>query len=313
MNALLEVRNLCKQYLLKGSLFNAVHQLSFFIHAGERFGLGGESGCGKSTLAKLLMGLIPPTSGKIIFEGQDLSNLKSQRVQTWRKDIQMVFQQPASSLDPRMTIEDILLEPLIIHQMGDKKTRQSQVVKLLSSLGLSEEYLKCLPYQLSGGQKQRVALARAMAVKPKLLICDEPFSALDVSIQGQMINLLSQLHSRDRLAFLMISHDLAVLRYFTDRLAIMYLGEFVECGPSTEVYDNPLHPYTKQLVAAILPLEVKTNKAFPVSVKWDATRAKGSGCSFYERCPYAQQICQTVKPEFKEIKSGHFVACHFMN
>jgi oligopeptide/dipeptide ABC transporter ATP-binding protein len=310
---LLDVRNVSKQFRLKNGILHAVQNLSFSLEQGEILGLGGESGCGKSTVGKLLMGLLEPTSGSIFFDGQKLSNLIAQKSQDWRRHIQMIFQHPAASLDPRMTIEETLAEPFMIHGWDKGKERSQQLVTLLSQVGLSEDYLKRLPHELSGGQKQRIAIARAMALKPRLLICDEPFSALDVSIQAQIINLLVDLQRKNHLSYLIISHDLAILRYLTHRLAIMYLGQMVEYGPSTEVYDHPLHPYTQALVSAVLvpdPNQERQQSHIVIKGEVPSLLHPPSGCPFQSRCPHTQKICQTVKPTWKEVKRGHFASCH---
>lgn len=310
---LLDVRHLSKNFRLRGRILPAVQNVSFSLSQGEILGLGGESGCGKSTVGKMLMGLLEPTSGSIIFNGQKLSDLTQQRSQAWRRHIQMIFQHPAASLNPRMTIKETLAEPLIIHGLAKGAERAKRLAALLSQVGLSEDYLERLPHELSGGQKQRVAIARAMAVEPRLLICDEPFSALDVSIQAQIINLLVRLQREQNLSYLIISHDLSILRYLTHRLAIMYLGQIIEWGSSSGVYDNPLHPYTQALVSAVLlPDPFQERQKSPIFIKGEVPNLihPPSGCPFYTRCPQAQNICRTVKPDLLEIKPGHFTACH---
>lgn len=313
---LLTVQHLTKQFLLKGQLLRAVEDFSLTLSQGEILGIGGESGCGKSTLAKLLMGLMTPTSGSILLKGQNLSHLIKQKSQGWRREIQMIFQHPASSLDPRLTIEKILAEPLIIHGIAKGQELTKRAANLLSQVALSEDYLKRLPHELSGGQKQRIAIARAMALEPQLIICDEPFSALDVSVQAQMINLLTDLHRKKNLSYLIISHDLSILRYLTDNMAIMYLGQMVEYGPSQEVYNHPLHPYSQDLISAVLePNPEKERLRTQVVVKGEVPGLLNppKGCPFYSRCSYAQKICQTVRPQWQEVKPGHFTACHLFN
>lgn len=310
---LLEVRHLSKHFRLGKQVIRAVQNVSFSLFPGEIVGLGGESGCGKSTIGKLLMRLVEATSGSIFFEGHDLSRLSSHQARAGRRKMQMIFQHPAASLNPRFTVEETLTEPFIIHGLAQGMERSKRIASLLAQVGLSEDYLKRLPHELSGGQKQRIAIARALAVHPRLLICDEPFSALDVSIQAQIINLLAQLQREQHLAYLIISHDLSILRYLTQRLAIMYLGELVEWGPSTEVYDNPLHPYSQALVSAVLsPDPFKERQRSRIFLKDDlpSHTTPSQGCPFYARCPYAQTKCQTVKPLQREIKPNHFTACH---
>lgn len=311
---LLQVEQLSKQFLVGKQMIPAVKKISFTLAPGEILGLGGESGCGKSTIAKLLMGLMRPTSGSISFNGEDLLKLASQRSQAWRQKIQMIFQHPAASLNPRFTVEEVLAEPFIIHNIAKGADRIKRIVELLNQVGLSEEYRKRLPHELSGGQKQRIAIARALAVEPELLICDEPFSALDVSVQAQIINLLAQLQREKDLGYLVISHDLSILRYLTHRLAIMYAGQFVEWGPSASVYNHPLHPYSQALISAVLspdPLKERQRSRIVLKGEVPSMLRPTEGCPFASRCPYAQPLCQTTKPVWREVKPQHFVACHF--
>lgn len=310
---LLDVQQISKQFHLKGQLLNVLQNISFQLSEGEILGLGGESGCGKSTVGKLLMGLLKPTSGSIVFQGQRLSDLLNQQSQTWRRHIQMVFQHPAASLNPRFTIEKILAEPFIIHGLAQGKELFQQLTSLLAQVGLSEDYLRRLPHELSGGQKQRVAIARAIALEPKLLICDEPFSALDISIQAQIVNLLANLQRKKNLSYLVISHDLSILHYLAHRMAIMYLGQIIEYGSNNDVYNTPLHPYSQALISAVLlpdPLQEKQRSHIVVKGEVPSLLHPPAGCPFYTRCPYAQKICQTIKPVWKEVKSQHFTACH---
>jgi len=273
-------------------------------------GLGGESGCGKSTIGKMVMGLIESTSDSIIFEGQKLSDLMRQRSQSWQRHIQMIFQHPASSINPSMNIKETLEEPFLIHGLAKGEEKLNRIKELLSQVGLSEDYLNRMPHELSGGQKQLIAIARALTLEPRLLICDEPFSALDVSVQSQIINLLAKLQREHHLAYLIISHDLAILRYLTHRIAIMYLGQMMECRPSNDVYNNPLHPYTQALVSAVLlPDAIQERKrASHIFVKGEVPSLMhpSVGCPFYSRCPHAKKICATVRPTWKEVKPGHF-------
>lgn len=310
---LLDVQNVSKQFLLKGQALHALQNFSFTLSHGEILGLGGESGCGKSTVAKLLMGFIQPTSGSIFFNGQNLADLIAQKSHAWRRHIQMIFQHPTASLNPRLTVEKTLAEPFIIHGLAKGKELSNQLITLLSQVGLSEDYLKRLPHELSGGQKQRIAIARALALKPQLLICDEPFSALDVSVQAQLINLLAHLQSEHHLSYLIISHDLSILRYLTHRMAIMYLGQMIEYGISQDVYSDPLHPYSQTLISAVLltnPWQERQKSHVVIKGEVPSLLHPPSGCPFYTRCPYAQKICQTVRPKWKEVKPHHFVACH---
>lgn len=314
MNApLLDVRNVSKQFVLKGKLLHALQNISFSLAPGEILGLGGESGCGKSTIGKMIMGLIEPTDGSIFFKEQKISELIHQRSQAWRRHIQMIFQHPAASLNPCMNVKEILEEPFLIHHLAKKEETCKRIAELLSQVGLSEDFLNRMPYELSGGQKQRIAIARALALEPRLLICDEPFSALDVSVQSQIINLLANLQRKHQLSYLVISHDLSILRYLAHRLAIMYLGQMMEMGVSNEVYHHPLHPYSQALVSAILlPDPSQEHKKSHVVVKGDvpSLMCPPKGCPFYQRCPFAKKVCETIKPVWKEVKPNHFVACH---
>ena len=310
---LLEVRNLSKQFRLRGQILHAVKNISFSISQGEILGLGGESGCGKSTIGKLLMGLLEPTNGSIVFDGKNLHDLTAQRSHAWRRHIQMIFQNPTASLNPRMSIEETLAEPFIIHGLSERIELANDLKDLLAQVGLSADYLKRLPHELSGGQKQRVAIARAIALKPRLLICDEPFSALDVSVQAQIINLLVRLQREQNLSYLIISHDLSILRYLTHRLAIMYLGEMIEWGLTSDVYEHPLHPYTQALISSVLlPDLMRERQRSRVVIKGEIPSLlhPPSGCPFHTRCPHALKICHTVKPVMREVKPGHFSACH---
>ena len=315
-NPLLKVQQLSKQFHLGKRILHAVRGVSFSLMPGEILGLGGESGCGKSTLGKLLMRLIEPTAGSIFFEGQDLAKFTSSQSKEWRRAIQMIFQHPATSLNPRLTVAEALAEPFIIHQTLKEIERKMRMADLLEQVGMSEEFLHRTPDELSGGQKQRIAIARALAIEPRLLICDEPFSSLDVSVQSQIINLLKSLHRQRNLAYFIISHDLSILRYLTDQLAIMYLGEIVEWGPSTEVYDKPLHPYTQALVSAVLiadPIREKERTRIAVKGEIPSLAEQPAGCPFASRCPHAIEICRSIKPLLREVKPGHFASCHLSN
>ncbi len=310
---LLQIQHLSKKFRLGKQTFYAVRNVSFSLYPGEILGLGGESGCGKSTIGKLLMGLLEPTEGSIFFEGQDIRRLTADQSRIWRRKMQMIFQHPAASLSPRFTVEEILAEPFVVHGLDQGIERSKRLIALLNQVGLSENYLKRLPHELSGGQKQRIAIARALAFNPRLLICDEPFSALDVSVQAQIINLLARLHQEEQLAYLIISHDLSILRYLAQRLAIMYSGEIVEWGPSGEVYEQPLHPYTQALVSAILsthPLQEHQRSRIFLKDSIPNRSRSAQGCPFYDRCPQAQTKCQSIKPVWQEVKPRHFTACH---
>ncbi len=314
----LEIENLKKYYPIetgiiksKTSYLKAVDGVSFAVKKGETLGIIGESGCGKSTVAKLLMGLEKPTSGSIKFKGTDILSLDKTQMKKFRKSMQMVFQDPYSSLDPKKTAGYIIQEPLFIHNVGTKAQREARVKELLKMVGLDYYHANRYPHEFSGGQRQRINIARAIALNPEIVICDEPVSALDVSIQAQVINLLKKLQQELGLTYIFISHDLSVVKYLSDRLAIMYLGEIVETGDSKSIYSNPIHPYTKALFSAIppeSPLEEKEKIILEGDVP--SPMAPPAGCKFHTRCPYTQQICQESKPLLRATKNGQKVACH---
>lgn len=310
---LIHATQLSKSFQTRKGSFQAVTNLSFSLFPGEIFGLAGESGCGKSTVGKLLLRLIDPTQGTIFFKGQELGKLSSEELKHKRKEMQMIFQNPGSSLNPRMTVEEILKEPFHIHRLASSTTREA-IEHLLNEVGLSSSYLNRLPHELSGGQKQRIGIARALALRPDFIVCDEPLSALDISTQAQVINLLKRLHEKFHLSYLFISHDLAVMRYLAHRIAIMYLGQFVELAPSHELYQRPRHPYTQSLLSAILEPNPQVEKSrHRVFLKGEMPSGlhPPSGCRFHSRCPFAQPLCKQVSPTWQEVSPGHFVACHY--
>ncbi len=306
---LLTVENLSKHFRLGQKIIPAVQSICFTLKQGEILGLGGESGCGKSTLGKLLLRLTEPTGGSVKFESQDIFNMHGKDLKHLRRHVQMIFQHPASSLNPCMTIEEILWEPFQIHGLAKGKEKAHVIEKLLGEVGLPAHFAKRLPQELSGGQKQRVAIARALALEPKLIVCDEPFSALDVSVQGQLINLMQAIQQTLGLSYILISHDLGVMRHFTHRLAIMYLGAFVELAPSPSLFAKPLHPYTQALLDATPTLDLKKQ---PIALKGEIPSLLQpiDGCPFQTRCPFASDVCQRVKPAWKEVYPGHFTTCH---
>lgn len=289
----------------------AVDGVSFEVYRGETLGIVGESGCGKSTMARLINQLIRPTSGSVEFKGQDLAKLGTAEIRSSRKSIQMVFQNPYASLDPRKTIEQLIMEPLVIHGIGDKGSRKQRVQELLEVVGLSSYHGERYPHEFSGGQRQRINIARALALNPDVIICDEPVSALDVSVQAQVINLLKDLQKQFGLTYLFISHDLNVVKYMCDRIAVMYLGKIVEMGTYKEIYENPSHPYTQALLSAI-PKEDPFEKKERILLKGDVPSPVNppSGCHFHQRCPYAVDICKTERPELLDKECGHKVSCH---
>ena len=320
---LLEVTDLCKSFPLKYTFFDAmlrkerkvltaVDRVSLTLKKGETLGLVGESGCGKSTLARAIINLYRPTSGSVVFAGADLSELDKKGLRERCKDIQMIFQDPYSSLNPRMTVRQVLREELLHHKMCEKKDVDARILELLNLVGLDEEHADRLPSAFSGGQRQRIGIARALAVKPKLIIADEPVSALDVSIQAQIINLLIDLQERLGLSILFISHDLRVVRYISDRVAVMYLGSLVEAADTDTLYESPRHPYTNVLLAAAPSMEdtARDERKAAVVGELPSPINLPSGCRFHPRCPYADETCRTENPALRDLGGRHMIACH---
>lgn len=289
----------------------AVNDISFHINEGETFGLVGESGCGKSTLGRTILKLLEPTAGKVIYKNKNIFKLSDKELDNIRQDLQMVFQDPYSSLNPKKRIGDILEEPLIIHSIGNAKERTERVMGILNKVDLEMDHYYRYPHEFSGGQKQRIGLARALIANPKIVVCDEPVSALDVSIQSQIINLLEELQKEFKLGLLFITHDLSVARHISDRIGVMYLGEIVEEAPTDSLFSNPLHPYTEALLSAVprTDPELKKNR---IILQGDVPSPLNppSGCIFHTRCPYVMDICKHEVPVKREISPGHSVACH---
>ena len=321
-DTLLEVVNLKKYFpIYKGIVVQkhvgdvkAVDGVSFDIRRGETLGMVGESGCGKSTIGRTILRLLEPTEGKVTFEGRVLNDLSGEEMRKMRSEMQMIFQDPYASLNPRMRVGDIIGEPILIHGTSNREEREKRVRKLPDVVGLSPYHGARYPHEFSGGQRQRIGIARALSVNPKLIVCDEPVSALDVSIQAQVINLLEDLQKEFNLTYLFIAHDLSVVKHTSDRVVVMYLGKMVELSESKELYKNPLHPYTIALLSAI-PVPDPTVKRDRIILKGDVPSPVNppSGCHFHTRCPKVQEICKQQDPEFKDIGKGHYVACHFVN
>lgn len=315
-NRLLEIENLYKSFHIKSGpgktlTARAVDGVSLTVSRGEVLGLVGESGCGKSTLGRLALGLMPATAGRVLFRGMDISTLPKDEMRALRKEMQIIFQDPFASLNPRMRIQDIVTEPLVIHKLAKKSDLPDRAAELLEKVGLSRDSLWRYPHEFSGGQRQRIGIARALASNPSFIVADEPVSALDVSVQAQIINLLIDLQTSLGLAILFIAHDLNVVRYFSDRVAVMYLGRIVEIAPAEEIYRNPAHPYTEALLADI-PVPDPSLKREHILLKADipSPTKVPPGCRFHTRCVYRFEPCDKVTPKITHLGNGHLVECH---
>jgi oligopeptide transport system ATP-binding protein len=317
---LLSVKDLRKHFALKGGVFarevervHAVDGVSFDIGKGETLGLVGESGCGKSTTGRCILRLIEPSSGEVWFQGADVTRMKGPELQALRRDMQIIFQDPYASLNPRHTVGAIIGEALEIHNLAPtRRAREERVVELLETVGLQADHMRRFPHEFSGGQRQRIGIARALAVEPKLIVCDEPVSALDVSIQAQVINLLEDLQEKFDLTYLFIAHDLSVVEHISTRVAVMYLGRVVEIASSRDLYDKPLHPYTEALLSAV-PIPDPTVKRQRIMLQGDVPNPihPPSGCHFHTRCQIAKPDCSQRDPVLRESRPGHWVACHY--
>ena len=314
---LVRVRGLFKHFPVAGSddVVRAVDGVTFEIFKGETLGLVGESGCGKSTVGRCLLRLIEPTRGEVYFEDKNVLTHSGRDMRALRREMQIIFQDPYASLNPRLRVRDIVAEPLVVHGVGDKTGRRERVAELLRKVGLDPDYMNRYPHEFSGGQRQRIGIARALATAPDFIVCDEPISALDVSIQAQIVNLLEELREELQLTYLFIAHDLSMVRYISTRIAVMYLGKLMELTSSAELYENPLHPYTRALLSAIPipdpPLERQRQR---IILRGDLPSPANppSGCNFSTRCPLAQEVCRRVEPEFRQVEPGHWAACHLV-
>lgn len=318
---LLQVRDLKKHFPIYRGVFQrqvgavrAVDGVSFDVYQGETLGLVGESGCGKSTTGRTILQLYKPTAGSVVFDGVDLVSIKAEDMRQMRRKVQMIFQDPYASLNPRMTVGDIVGEPLLVHSVATPQEVQERVKDLLNKVNLNPAFASRYPHEFSGGQRQRIGIARALALQPSFIICDEPISALDVSIQAQVVNLLEDLQKQFGLTYLFIAHDLSMVRHISDRIAVMYLGIIVELADRNTLYHEPLHPYSQALLSAVpIPDPVLEEKRRRVILEGDVPSPANppSGCRFRTRCPIAEQgLCDVTQPEFREMKPGHFVACH---
>jgi oligopeptide transport system ATP-binding protein len=317
---LIDARNIVKHYPIRGGVWmkqtgsvKAVDGVSLTIGEGETVGLVGESGCGKTTFGRAILRLEEPTSGEIFFQGKSILGYARNEMQALRREMQIIFQDPFSSLNPRKTVGQIIGEPLLVHGVKRRQERDRRVLELLEVVGLRKEHMRRYPHQFSGGQRQRIGVARALALKPKLVVCDEAVSALDVSIQAQVINLLKDLQQDFGLTYLFISHDLSVVEHVSDRVAVMYLGKIAEIAPSKALYLEPLHPYTQALLSAVPIPDPSLQRPGRIILKGDVPSPidPPSGCRFHPRCPYAEGICSQIEPPLAEIRERHWAACHF--
>lgn len=308
---LIQIKNLSQHFKLGKQVLKAVNDVSFTIYEGETLGLVGESGCGKSTIAKSMIRLLEPTTGQIIFDGIDIAQLKRKEMIKMRENMQIIFQDTFASLNPRMTVEEIIHEPLHIHRPNlSSKEKQKRVLTLLEQVGLPHYFSGCFPHQLSGGQRQRVCIAKALALHPKFIICDESIAALDVSIQSQIVILLKKLQREHKLTYLFISHDISMVKYLCDRIAVMYLGKIVESAPAEELCKNPMHPYTQALLSAVpIPDPCSKKNAMQLTETEEKPQVRGHGCEFHNRCSKASPLCRRKIPCKLNISQDHYVSC----
>ena len=313
---LLSLEDICKYFKVSGGTLKAVDHVTFDIHKGETVGLVGESGCGKSTLGRVAMGIYPPTFGKLSYKGKEVNLKHSKDRFAYAKKAQIIFQDPYASLDPRMTVSSIIEEGMVIHKMYDEKRRKERVYELLEMVGLNREHANRFPHEFSGGQRQRIGIARALAIEPEFIVCDEPISALDVSIQSQVVNMLEDMQAELGLTYLFIAHDISVVRHISNRIGVMYLGSLVELAESYELNKNPLHPYTQTLLSAVPvpdPEVSRTRQRIVLEGDIPSPMNPPTGCRFHTRCPYATDRCREETPAFKEHEPGHWAACHLLD
>ena len=315
MEHLLEVRNLRKDFQTKKGLLQAVNDITFNVRKGETLGIVGESGCGKSTTGRAVLRLVEPTAGEVRFEGQDILAYSSRKMREARKDMQIIFQDPFASLNPRMSISQIIAEPFDVYRMYNPRERAQRVQELMRTVGLSNKLVNTFPHELDGGRRQRVGVARALALSPKFIVCDEPVSALDVSIQAQILNLIQDLQQKLDLTYMFISHDLSVVKHISNRVAVMYLGKFVELTTSRQIFASPLHPYTQALLSAIPIPKVNVQKRQRVILEGDVPSPVNppAGCIFSGRCPYVMPKCREAPPPVVEAEPDHFVSCYLVS
>ena len=318
---LVEVRALKKYFPITEGLFKkkagflkAVDGVDMYINKGETLGVVGESGCGKTTLGRLILRLLEPTAGEVIYDGKNLSVFSRKQLREYRKRLQIIFQDPYTSLNPRMMVEEIIREPMEVHRLGQPKERKEKVLQLLNEVGLGKWHMRCYPHELSGGERQRVGIARALAVQPEFIVCDEPVSALDVSVRFQVLNLLKSLQLKYNLTYLLISHDISAVMQLSDRISVMYLGKIIETAPAKELHHNPLHPYTAALLDAV-PVPDPDLKRKRILLEEDESSCVNlpKGCRFFPRCRHVKNICIEIEPELKEVGNGHFISCHLYN
>ncbi|MFE8697159.1 ABC transporter ATP-binding protein [Cytobacillus sp. FJAT-53684] len=310
-NPLIQIKNLKKFYNVSGKVIKAVDNVSLDIYEGETIGLVGESGCGKSTIGKTIIRLHEATEGKVLFSGEDIYSLKGNALNKLKKDMQIIFQDPYSSLNPRMKVEDIIGEPIDLQTKIKGKARRERIEELLRIVGLKPDHISRFPHEFSGGQRQRIGIARALALNPKFIVCDEPISALDVSIQAQVVNLLKELQDEFDLTYLFIAHDLSMVKYISDRILVMYLGNMAELADSESLYREPLHPYTQALLSSVpIPNPMKRRKRIILEGEVPSPINPPSGCVFRTRCRHAMKKCELEAPQWQEVKAGHFTACH---